>query len=46
MLTGGFWATQRQLANSIAIVETRILFRIIQDQPLNSDLMPRLTLEL
>lgn len=32
-------------ASNKARVETRIVFRIIQDQPLNSDWMPRLTLE-
>ena len=32
-------------ASSKARAETRIIFRIIQDQPLNSDWMPRLTLE-
>jgi hypothetical protein len=46
MLTGGFWATQvNEPAHNIARIETRIRVRIIQDQPLNSDWMPRLTLE-
>ena len=46
MLTGGFWATQvSEPANSIANRETRVRVKIIKDQPLNSDWMPRLTLE-
>ena len=46
MLTGGFWATQAiEPANSIARIETRVRVKIIKDQPLNSDWMPRLTLE-
>jgi hypothetical protein len=46
MLAGGFWATPAtEPTNNIPKIETRIGVRIIQDQPLNSDWMPRLTLE-
>jgi hypothetical protein len=42
----GVWATTAmEPAVNRARTETRMYFRIIQDQPLNSDWMPRLTLE-
>ncbi len=42
----GFWAMLTvEPANNSARKETRIGYRFIQDQPLNSDWMPRLTLE-
>ncbi len=43
-LAGGFWATPA-IEPASSSVRTRVHLRIIQDQPLNSDWMPRLTLE-